>query len=272
MKLPLVSVIVPCFNSEKFLRACLDSLKRQTYKNIEIFVIDNPRSRDRASEIAKEYTKKVFVKGPERSAQINFGAKKAKGKYLYRVDSDFIVEPNVITECVKKCEKKQLDGIAVHNTSAEGLGFWADVRKFERNTYVDDNLIVAIRFFTKKSWQKIGGFDETLYGPEDYDFHNRFVENGYRWGRIKSIERHLGEPRSLADIWKKHYFYGQQMLHYYRKYPAIARKQFIPVRIGYFRHLGSIISHPFIFLGLIIMTFVKFTSGALGFFKALITH
>lgn len=271
MKLPLVSVIIPCFNSEKFVKACLDSLKKQTYKNIEILVIDNSRSKDKTLEIAKKYTKNVFVTGPERSAQINFGAKKAKGKYLYRVDSDFIVEPNVIEECVRKCEREKIDGIAVHNTSAEGLGFWADVRKFERNTYINDNLIVAVRFFTKKSWTKIGGFDETLFGPEDYDFHNRFVSAGCKWGRINAIERHLGEPKSLADIWKKHYFYGEQMVGYYKKYPSIALKQFMPVRTAYLKHLGEFTSHPFIFLGLIIMTIVKFTSGGLGFLKGLIT-
>ncbi|MDP2638333.1 MAG: glycosyltransferase [Candidatus Levybacteria bacterium] len=267
MKQPLVSIIIPCFNSEKFIKDCLDSLKKQTYKNVEIFVIDNPRSTDKAGEIAKKYTKNVFVIGPERSAQINFGVKKAKGRYMYRVDSDFVVEPNVIAECVDKCEKEKLDGIAVHNTSAEGLGFWADVRKFERNSYIDDDLIVGVRFFTKKSWEDIGGFDEKLYGPEDYDFHNRFVKKGFKWGRVKSIERHLGEPHSISDIWKKHYFYGEQMVSYFKKHPRIALEQFNPVRISYFKHLGSIIAHPAILMGLITMTVVKFTAGGLGFIK-----
>ena len=271
MKSPLVSVIIPCFNSEKFLKACLESIKKQTYKNIEILIVDNPRSKDNTQEIAKKYTKNVFIAGPERSAQINYAAKIAKGKYLYRVDSDFIVELNVITECVQECEAKKLDGIAVHNTSAEGLGFWANVRKYERNSYIDDDLIVGVRFFTKEAWKNIGGFDEKLYGPEDYDFHNRFMQNGFKWGRIKSIERHLGEPKSLMDIWRKHYFYGQQMVSYYKKYPTIARKQFIPFRSGYLRHFDTLIRHPLIFLGLIVMTVVKFTSGGLGFLRALIS-
>lgn len=270
MKSPLVSVIIPCFNSEKFIKDCLDSLKNQTYRNIEIFIVDNPKSKDETSKIAKKYTKNIFVTGPERSAQINFGAKMAKGKYLYRVDSDFIVEPEVIEQCVDKCEKEKLDGIAVHNTSAEGLGFWADVRKFERNTYVDDNLIVGVRFFTKKAWKAIDGFDEALFGPEDYDFHNKFVRAGFKWRRIKAMEKHLGEPKSLLDIWKKHYFYGQQMVSYFRKHPSIAAKQFVPVRKSYLTHIDTFLSHPLILMGLIIMTIVKFTAGGLGFLKGLI--
>ena len=270
MKSPLVSVIIPCLNSEEFILSCLESLKKQTYKHFEIIVVDSPRSKDKALEIAKKYTRNVFSAGRERSAQINYAAKKAKGKYLYRVDSDFVLEPTVIAECVDKCEKEKLDGIAVHNTSAEGLGFWAEVRKYERNTYRDDNLIVGVRFFTKKSWEEIGGFDETLFGPEDYDFHNRFIKAGFKWGRIKAIERHLGEPTSLLDIWKKHYFYGQQMVAYFRKYPSTAAKQFIPVRKSYLKNIKIFIMRPLIFAGLIIMTVVKFTAGGLGFLKVLI--
>lgn len=265
----LISIIIPSYNSAAFIKRCLESIKRQTYKNIEIIVVDRG-STDNTQKIAKKYADHVYLCGPERSAQINFGAKKAKGKYLYRVDSDFILETTVVAECVKKCEKEKLDGIAIHNTSAEKLGFWADVRKFERNTYINDNLIVAVRFFTKKSWEKVGGFDETLYGPEDYDFHNRFVKAGFKWGRINAIERHLGEPKSLSDIWKKHFFYGGQMVNYVKKHPAIATKQLIPIRLSYLRYCKTLLSHPTILLGLIIMTIVKFTAGGLGFMKVLI--
>lgn len=269
MKKPLVSVIIPAINSAKFIKDCLQSVRAQTYKNIEVIVVDRG-STDDTEKIAKKYADHVYVWGPERSAQLNFGAKKAKGKFLYRVDADFVLEPRVIEECVEKCEKEKLDGIAIHNTSAEGLGFWADVRKYERNSYIDDNLIVAVRFFTKEAWKTIGGFDETLYGPEDYDFHNKFVKTGFKWGRIRAIERHLGEPRSLADIWRKHYFYGQQMVKYFKKYPAIATKQLMPVRKSYFRHFMNFALRPTILFGLIVMTIVKFTAGGIGFLKALI--
>lgn len=266
MKTPLVSVIVPSYNSAKTIAACLKSVCSQTYSHIEVIVVDN-NSGDKTRLIAKKYTSHVYIHGPERSAQINFGAQKARGKYLYRVDSDFILDPTVIEECVRTCEKDRLDGIAVHNTSAEGLGFWAEVRKYERNTYRDDNLIVAVRFFTKKSWEAIGGFDEGLYGPEDYDFHNRFVAKGFRWGRIHAIERHLGEPKSLQDIWKKHYFYGQHMVAYLKKHPSIGLKQLNPMRSSYVRHWSIFLEHPIIALGLGIMTIVKFTAGGLGFFS-----
>ena len=75
----LVSIIIPTLNEEASLEICLKSIKKQTYKNLETIVVDN-FSKDRTPEIAKKYTKLVFKKGNERSAQRNFGAKKAKGK------------------------------------------------------------------------------------------------------------------------------------------------------------------------------------------------
>lgn len=271
MKNPLVSIIIPSYNSAAFLARCLESINAQTYKNIEILLIDKG-STDNTAQIAKRFTKNVFTAGSERSAQVNFGARKAKGKYLYRVDSDFVLEPEVVRECVEKCEKENLDGIAVHNTSAEKLGFWAEVRKLERDSYRDDNLIVAVRFFTKKAWEKIGGFDESLYGPEDYDFHNRFVKKGFTWGRISAIERHLGEPKSIRDIYRKHYWYGKQMLFYFRKYPSTASLQFNPVRVSFFRHYKSFLSRPLLTAGLFVMQFIKFFAGGLGFLVAFLTN
>ncbi len=268
--LPLVTVIIPSFNSASTIGQTLESLKQQTYKHVEIIVVDRG-SKDETVNIAKRYTKKIYTHGPERSAQINFGSRHAKGKYLYRVDSDFVVDPDVIRQCVEASEKQKLDGIAVHNTSADGLGFWAEVRKLERNTYIDDSLIVAVRFFTKKSWEHIGGFDESLYGPEDYDFHNRFVAAGFRWGRIRAIERHLGEPRSLGDIYRKHYWYGKQMLFYFRKHRFVSLLQFSPLRGSYVRHFPTILRHPVLTAGLVVMTVTKFFAGGLGFAVAFFT-
>ncbi len=96
---PLVSVIVPTYNSAKFLEACLMSIKKQSYANVELIVVDN-NSTDNTTEIARKFTDKVFNKGPERSAQVNFGVTQASGEYVYKVDSDFVLGINVVKECV----------------------------------------------------------------------------------------------------------------------------------------------------------------------------
>lgn len=267
---PKVSIIIPTLNEEKFLNRCLKNIVNQTYQNIEIIIVDRG-SQDKTTEIAKKYTPYIYQSLTERAGQVNLGVKKSKGKYCYRVDGDFVLEPEVVEQCVEKCEGEKLDGIAVHNTSAEGLGFWADVRKLERNTYRDDDLIVAVRFFSKESFEKIGGFDITLFGPEDYDFHNRFLAAGFRYGRIRAIERHLGEPKSLKDIFRKSFFYGQEMARYFRKNPRRAAQQLNPARFAFFRHFRELIAHPRLFAGLVIMWLSKFSAGGLGFLKAYLT-
>src|SRR5206468_1500632 len=100
---PLVSIVIPTKNSGEFLEACLRSIKEQTYTNIEIIVVDNSSS-DNTQEIARKYTDKVFTKGPERSAQRNFGAQSSSGDYLLIIDSDMELSPNVIAECVEKAQ------------------------------------------------------------------------------------------------------------------------------------------------------------------------
>lgn len=271
MKKPLVSVIVPSFNSEKFIDDCLRSVKNQTYKNIELIVVDN-YSTDNTRKIAKKYTSKVYLKGPERGAQMNYGFNRAKGEYIYRIDSDFVLEKEVIEQCVEKCEKEKLDGIAVHNTSGEGLGFWADVRKIERDTYKDDDLIVGVRFVSKKALDKMGQFDEGMAGPEDFEFHNKFINAGFKYGRIKAIERHLGEFKSVKDIWKKFFYYGKSNYYYVKKYPSRAAKQYIPFRPSYFKHFDDLVANPLLFLGFIVMNVVKYSAGGSGFLLAMINE
>lgn len=265
---PLVSIIIPTFNAERYLEKTLAGIRGQTYKNIEIIVIDQG-SIDKTKEVAKKYHCRFFLDlNGERASHVNLGVKKARGKYCYRVDDDFILEPKIVAQCVERCESDNLDGIAVHNTSAEGLGFWADVRKLERNCYKDDDLNIAVRFFSKKAFEKVGGFDINLFGPEDYDFHNRFVALGFKYGRVKAIERHLGEPKSLKDIFKKSFIYGQEMARYFRKHPQRARKQLNPVRPAFLRHFRDFLSQPILALGFLLMWITKFFAGGLGFLKA----
>ena len=56
-KMPLISIIVPVYNVEKYVRECLESIKKQSYRNIEVLMV-NDESTDKSPEICKEYEKK----------------------------------------------------------------------------------------------------------------------------------------------------------------------------------------------------------------------
>lgn len=93
MKLPLISIIVPIYQVEKYLRSCLDSICAQTYKNLEILLIDDG-STDRSGEICEEYAKndqRIVVIHQENkglSAARNKGIEISSGDYLTFVDPD----------------------------------------------------------------------------------------------------------------------------------------------------------------------------------------
>ena len=101
MKNPLVSVIVPVYNVENYLRRCLDSIVCQTYKNLEIILIDDG-STDKSGKICDEYAKKdkrikVIHKENEGVAIArNDGISKTTGKYIAFIDSDDYVDTNYI--------------------------------------------------------------------------------------------------------------------------------------------------------------------------------
>jgi len=205
---PLVSVVVPTFNSEHFLERCLRSIREQTYPNIEIIVVDKGSS-DRTVEIAKGFGVRVYViDAYERCSQMNYGVRRAKGKFVYIVGSDFVLEPTVVEEAVRKCEMEEFDAVCVHNTSDSSVSFWARVRKLERDCYAGDELNVAARFFRKDVFERVGGYDEELVAAEDYDLHNRLLKAGFKIGYVRAKEVHnrgteiaLGDSKKALLLW-----------------------------------------------------------------------
>ena len=103
MENQLISVIVPIYNVENYLRMCLDSIEHQTYSNIEVLLI-NDGSPDESWEICQEYVARdsrfhYFEKenGGLSDAR-NYGIARAKGKFLTFIDSDDWVEPTYIED------------------------------------------------------------------------------------------------------------------------------------------------------------------------------
>ncbi len=173
---PLVSITVTTKNEEKNIDNCLKSIKEQTYKNIEIIVIDN-NSKDKTKEIAKKYTELVFDKGPERSAQRNFGMiKKSKGKFVMFLDADMILPPFLVENCVKFIQKNKCIALYIPEIVL-GKNYFSRVRRFERSFY-NGTVIDVARFFLRKEFVNINGFDESMSGPEDWDLDKRIKEKG----------------------------------------------------------------------------------------------
>jgi len=211
---PLVSVVITTRNEEKNLENCLRSVKAQTYENIELIVVDN-FSKDKTVEIAKKYGAKVYSKGPERSSQRNYGAQVASGAYLLYLDADMILSPKVIEECVEKCEHDKVDAVYVPERIV-GEGFWIKVRDFERSFYTG-TVVDAVRFTRKDLFNKAGGFDESLIGPEDWDFDRR-IRKISRTGIINAVLYHNEGWFSMKRYLEKKNYYSNGIKNYIRKW------------------------------------------------------
>jgi glycosyltransferase involved in cell wall biosynthesis len=121
---PLVSIIVPTYNSEEFLEACLRSIRAQTYKRIELIVVDN-HSKDNTVAIAKKHSDKFYTKGPERSAQRNFGVNKSSGEYVAIIDSDMELTGRVIESCIEALDNVANTKALIIPEESFGEGNWA---------------------------------------------------------------------------------------------------------------------------------------------------
>lgn len=110
----LVSVIVAAYNIEKYIKRCLDSLVEQTYKQLEIIVVDDGSS-DHTFEICDEYAEKyenirvIHKKNGGLSSARNEGLKKAQGSYIGYVDGDDFVEKDMYENMLKACLDKNAD-------------------------------------------------------------------------------------------------------------------------------------------------------------------
>ncbi len=108
----LVSIIVPVFNVEKYLQDCVDSLKEQTYENIEMIFVDDG-STDGSAEICDRLASSnilvVHKKNGGVSSARNCGLKIAKGKYILFVDADDKIRPDMVFRLVNAIEKSDAD-------------------------------------------------------------------------------------------------------------------------------------------------------------------
>lgn len=116
---PLISVIVPVYNVEKYLKKCVDSITSQTYKNLEIFLVDDG-STDSSGQICNEFEKNdarikvIHKKNGGLSDARNAGLDRAKGQYYAFIDSDDYIQDNTI-EIMLNAIKKNKSEIAVCN-------------------------------------------------------------------------------------------------------------------------------------------------------------
>lgn len=126
MKNPLVSVIIPIYNVAPYLRECLDSILSQTYLNLQIILV-NDGSTDESESIAKEYLRDnrvelVSVANGGLSYARNIGLGRARGEYIYFIDSDDYIDLGYIEELVSVAREFEVEFVCNDNIAPFALG------------------------------------------------------------------------------------------------------------------------------------------------------
>ncbi|MHD0314255.1 glycosyltransferase [Fusobacterium varium] len=137
-----VSVIIPVYNTEKYLEKCLDSVLKQTLEKIEIIAI-NDGSKDSSKDILEKYSifekfRIINKKNEGASKTRNLGINLAKGKFIYFMDADDYIEKNMLLEMYDKAEKDNLD-IVVCDYYNEDF----KTRKYVKNLDIKENEIIS---------------------------------------------------------------------------------------------------------------------------------
>lgn len=267
-KKSLISIIVTTKNEGDVIVKLLNSILKQTYKYVEIILVDN-NSNDKTLDIVNKFKEvKIYRQGPERSAQRNFGAKKAKGNFLFFLDADMELTPKVVENCVIKIQQEKTVGIVVPEES-KWTNFWGEVKAFERSFYSEkgDPVTDAARFFSKEIFIKIGGYDEAITGPEDWDLPDRIREAGFKIGRSTEIIYHHERNISLPTLFKKKFYYGLNAHKYLSKHNihVLSPKTIYFLRPLFYKNWIKLVRHPFLAFAMTCMLCVELLGGGLGY-------
>ncbi len=168
---PMITVILPVYNVADYLKECLNSLLKQTYKDFELIVV-NDGSTDNSLDIVNQYTDKfekiivITQKNKGLSEARNAGYSHIKGKYTYFLDSDDFILPNTFENLVDLAEKNQLDlikfdaysfaekDVNIQMTNYDSSGYLQENTVYSRDEYlnkVENNFMPAVWMYFIKS-------------------------------------------------------------------------------------------------------------------------
>lgn len=269
MKNPLVSVIITTRNEEDNIAVCLSSIAKQSYAYTECIVVDNSSS-DHTKEIAKTYTTRVFNRGPERSAQRNYGASVARGVYLLFLDADMELAPDIISECVRAAKggdgaRNKICAVVIPERSV-GTGYWTECKILERKFYEGVDWMEAARFYNADIFRALHGFDEGITGPEDFDLSQRLkaVYGKTSVSRIRSYIFHHEGRIVLSQLLRKKWYYGKKMSAYFKKpeNTGLTVRQANPISRNalFLRRPGILFTDPIHAIGMIWMKTLELTA------------
>ena len=186
-----VSIVLPVYNGEKYLKEAIDSCLNQTYKNIQLIIV-NDGSTDNSEEIINSYKDKriIYIKNDNNQnlpAALNIGFSNADGDFLTWTSHDNIYSQEAIETLLSyatknKCDFVYADYYIFENENLNNL----KLKDLSKTNIKNGDFIGPCFLYSKKVKEMIGNYDEALFTAEDYDY----------WLRISKIFsfNHINKP------------------------------------------------------------------------------
>ena len=182
--LPLISIIIPCYNDAQYIEQSVNSALNQTYQNKEVIVVDdgsNAETKAVLKKLAPQITKLITQENQGQSTARNVGIRETKGEYILVLDSDDFFEP---TFCEKAMAVFKNDGnvkLVVSYANRISDSKIIDIFKplgGHLESFLLNNCAMGSAMFKKYDWDKINCYDENMRnGFEDWEFYIRLLQN-----------------------------------------------------------------------------------------------
>ena len=230
LKNPLVSVVIPTYNEEKDIEECIRTLLMQSYKNIEIIIVDDG-STDKTKEIVGKFKKVKLIQGEHKGPGFsrNLGAKHAKGKILIFVDADMYFDKDY----VKNLTKPVIDGKTMgteeryqkaSNTSSIWSRCWGSY--VTENRFGKSKKGIVFRSILREKFFEMGCFDPQYGYADDLTF---LIKHKERPDIAENAICYHKNPSSPKEIFKQSKWIGSSL---YVHYPPLDKKYLlIPILI-----------------------------------------
>lgn len=189
--MPLVSVIIPCFNQGLVINEAVASIRRQSFADLEIIIINDGSTDSYTNELLagygrEEHVRVITTENRGLAAARNRGIREAIGKYILPLDSDDKIGQGYVEKAVTVLEQNPDVGIVYCRATLFGAveTDW-DLPEYSLQQMLIDNIIFCSAFFRREDWLSVGGYDEGMvYGWEDYSFWLSLIEQGRKVHQI----------------------------------------------------------------------------------------
>ncbi|MCK9415096.1 MAG: glycosyltransferase [Candidatus Dojkabacteria bacterium] len=175
---PLVSVVIPVHNGEKYIKESIDSCLNQDYPNIEIIVVDD-KSTDGTLNILREYEDRIRVIPVEKQNGlgnvINIGIRASKGQYIARMDADDVMYPSRISKQVEYLQSNpncvavggQIDIIDKDGKIVDYRKYALEDKDIKRNRFLHQPFAHPAVMLRKSTLEEVGLYPEDMWKVED---------------------------------------------------------------------------------------------------------